>query len=137
MPWMLYSILSVKFQFSVSTAILQKRVQQSLRKKSKDLGIWRLKCAERITVAERKQSFDDYWQLGQRDRRAAFKSVTTLPKKSQTTGCREKNRDCQCVYKVLISNEEEPICKECFCRLLGKTKGFVNVMVEKKKLRAS
>lgn len=95
----------------------------------------RLKCMERFSESERKQCFEEYWALGSRDRRAMFIAnlLTILPKKTQKTDSRTLNRDCFCKYKLLINNEEKPICKECFCRTFGETKGFVNIVMVKKK----
>lgn len=104
-------------------------------RQTKELGSCRLKCAERITMAEQTQTFDNYWKLGDRDRRAAFvsKSVKIFPKKTQITGGRTSNRDCYCKYELEICNVAKPVCKECFCKILGETKGFVNVVIEKKR----
>ncbi|XP_050499721.1 uncharacterized protein LOC126880090 [Diabrotica virgifera virgifera] len=106
---------------------------------SKNLLPCRLKCAERFSEAERATCFNDYWKLGSRDRRAMYISglVSILPKKTQKTDGRAINRECYCTYKLIVNNEAKRTCKECFCRILGETKGFINVLVQKKKFSST
>lgn len=103
------------------------------------LSTCRLKCCERFSETERKQCFDEYWALGNRDRRAMYVAslITILPKNTQKTDGRTVNREYYCKYKLIINNEDKIICKECFCKTYGETKGFVNVVIEKKKNSAS
>lgn len=81
------------------------------------------------------KTVQQYWKLGERDRRASFisKSVKILPKKMQRTDSINVKRDCYCLYTLHILNEDKPVCKKCFCRILGETKGLINVIIEKKK----
>lgn len=105
-------------------------------REQKFLNSCRLQCAFRFTEAEKKYCFEYYWKLGNRDKRAMFvaNSIKILPKKTKKSDDSvKKNRDCYCVYKLMTATEEKPICKECYCRVLGETKGFVNVVIERKK----
>lgn len=103
------------------------------------LSLCRLKCIERFSELERKLCFDEYWTLGSRDRRAAYiaSHITILPKKTQKTDSRTINRDCYCKYTLTINNESRPICKDCFCKTFGETKGFINIVMDKKKHSAT
>lgn len=94
-----------------------------------------MKCSDRFSETERKQCFDEYWALGSRDRRAMYVGslITIFPKKTQKTDSRTINRDYYCKYKLIINKEDKPICKECFCKTFGETKGFVNIVIDKKK----
>lgn len=104
-------------------------------RKLSSLRTCRLKCSERFSELERKQCFDEYWALGSRDRRAMYVAslITILPKKTQKTDSRTVQRDYYCKYKLIINNEHKPICKECLCKTYGETKGFINIIIDKKK----
>ncbi|KAL0831922.1 hypothetical protein ABMA28_001441 [Loxostege sticticalis] len=103
-------------------------------RKLRSLSTCRLKCSERFSELERKKCFDEYWALGSRDRRAMYVAslITILPKRTQNTDSRTVKRNYYCKYKLIINNEDKPICKECLCKTYGETKGFVNIVIDKK-----
>lgn len=105
------------------------------KRQSRSLSTCRMKCRERFSEIERKKCFNEYWTLGSRHRRAMYMAslITILPKKSQITDSRVINRDCYCKYKLVINNEDKPICKECLRRTLGENIGFINNVMKNKK----
>ncbi|KAJ8896079.1 hypothetical protein PR048_001421 [Dryococelus australis] len=80
--------------------------------------------------------FQEYWNLGYRDRRASVVSslISLYRKKTykEYDGNKEKNREFSCKFEVVIDNVRHPTGKECSIRIFGDTKGFVDCLVQKR-----
>lgn len=95
----------------------------------------RMKCDERIKEKDREICFQNYWNLGSRNKRASYigSLITIKMKKTQTTRADpQRNRSCSCSYEVIINNQRVPVCRLCFQSIFGETKGFVQLVLQKK-----
>lgn len=98
----------------------------------------RMECSKRLLDEERMKCFKEYWALGDRNKRANYVSslITINPKKSHKLKSSDI-RTCSCTYKLIINNRDINVCKNCFVKTLGETKGFVELVTQKRKLSSS
>ncbi|XP_050513869.1 uncharacterized protein LOC126889549 [Diabrotica virgifera virgifera] len=95
----------------------------------------RMKCNESLPDEDRGKCFQNYWNLGSRNRRANYIAslININPKKTEKLGPRKKYRECSYKYSIIIDGIQKPICKTCLIATLGETKGFIEIVGEKKK----
>lgn len=104
-------------------------------RKMRPLKPCRMKCSQRIKEEDREVCFTNYWKLGSRNKRASYiGSLITINKKKtqKMTINSKKNRSCSCSYEVIINKEKVPVCRSCFETIFGETKGFVQLIIQKK-----
>lgn len=89
----------------------------------------RMKCKQRFSDEVRQALFEEYWKLGERDKRVNFLSslICILDKKTIKTKCTsDRLRKFSCKYELNVGNEKLPICKNCFITTFGETNAFIN-----------
>lgn len=95
-----------------------------------------MKCYEKLDEETRTLIFDEYWQLGSRDRRVQF--VTGLIDVEETKVSRkrkpdsEKKRDVTFVYHLNINGQRNKVCKSCFINTLDESSKFIQTAVANK-----
>nr|XP_014271141.1 uncharacterized protein LOC106677622 [Halyomorpha halys] len=95
----------------------------------------RMKCGERIKLEDREVCFQNYWNLGSRNKRASYIGALITIKNKKTQSLRadpQRNRSCSCSYEVIVNREKVSVCRSCFQSIFGETKGFVQLVLQKK-----
>ncbi|CAH1226555.1 unnamed protein product [Diabrotica balteata] len=93
----------------------------------------RAKCHEKTASVDLKQIFRDYRNLTTRDTQKRYLAslITVKPKERTRRGNSVKNRQFTVLYK--LENMDGNICKCCFLKIFGETRGFLDDVVKKKK----
>lgn len=75
----------------------------------KDLKDYRMECRKRFSEESRKTCFEEYWNLGSRDRRAAYVAslINIKPKKTAKIGPdgRHKKREYSYGYEIIVEKK--------------------------------
>lgn len=95
----------------------------------------RLKCSEKLNETDRNNCFNRYWNLGSRDKRASYIAslISINPKKRLRSRNANSKREVSCTYSVYINEHPEFVCKSCFLKTFGEKRGFVQLVIQRKK----
>lgn len=83
----------------------------------------------------RKKIFQEYWSLGEHDRRVDFiaSSVrvqeTKVIRRKIDNGKSTKNRTNTYIYSLRVEGEDKTVCKTCFLNTLGESEKFITCSV--------
>ena len=93
----------------------------------------RLKCKNRLNDEQRKNIFQQFWQLGDHTRQWDFiaRFVTTEAKKQVTIKNRDSRRNLSRKYNFSINGETARVCKKMFLNTLGISEQWVTTALSR------
>lgn len=97
-----------------------------------------MKCKEKVTDSERQRLFQEYWSMGDHDKRVSY--VASLIRTREKASCRlrggedekSKYRFLTHSYNLDVSGEKVVVCKGCFLKVFGETNSFIEQVLAKK-----
>jgi len=96
----------------------------------------RKKCIEILTDDIRSSIFNEYWSLGDHEKRVNFISslINSADKKTSRVRCinSNKTRDLILNYFFEINGKRHSVCKDCFCKTLDEKEGFIRSVIKNK-----
>lgn len=101
---------------------------------SKELGVCRLRCKEKISDEYRLIVFNEYWKLGKYTSRVAYmfrRIQDSLKQSSKNLYANKKERNYTYKYRIFVGDTAENVCKKCFLNIHGETEGFLRSVQQK------
>lgn len=97
------------------------------------LNMCRNKCQNKVTDDTRKKLFEEYWSLGERDKRVAYlvslidSKPTATSRKRTLDPEKEKFRLLTHTFYVKVNGDRIPVCKGCFMKTFDETNMFITL----------
>lgn len=106
-------------------------------KRFSELPTCRMNCKKRIDDTKRKNIFEEFWRIGDYEKRSSYiagliTTIETQTSRKKVEGKKHKNRIISNKFSLSVNGAKVPICKRCFMLTFDITNRFMTTVIKNK-----